>query len=262
MPAPRLSGTVALVRSVVLALVVLAAPLGVVAQDDTAAARVHFDAGTRAFDTGDYERAITEFRAAYALTEHPDILFNIYSASERAGRLEEAAAALEGYLARGAIEDDRRPVLDERLARLRDRVAAEGAVIAAETTPTPARPEEPTPPSPTPAAPSGVHPAGVGVLVGGVALLAGFAVVAGLSFAEDQSLAGSCGALRWCTADETATLNALNVTADVLWITGAALSVAGLVLLIALPPEGGEPSVALAPWASPDGAGLVARGRL
>lgn len=254
-------GRAALVAS--LLLVLASAPLAA-AQDGATVeqARAHFETGTRAFDTGDYELAVSEFQRAHALTGHPDLLFNIYSSAERAGRLELAVSSLEGFLAEGQVEPERRPVLEERLSRLRERLAAQAA-------PEPEPELEPHPePEPEPivqpessADPSGVHPAGVGVLIGAGALALSFGVLAALSEVEDSNLASGCGATRSCTGDQVATLNALNIAADVSWIGAAALAVTGAVLLFVLPPEASEPGVALAPWATPDAAGLAARGR-
>ena len=227
--------------------------------DDVTAevARRHFDAATTAFDGGDYPRAVEEFQRAYELTRHPDILFNVYSAAERAGQLEMALRSLERYLAEGEVEPERRPVLQERLARLRERVAA-GEAVGQEQAPTPVEPIA----EPEPAAPSGgVHPAGVGMLIAAGVLAASFGVLAGLSEAEDGKLATGCGMSGTCTSDELSTLNALNVAADVSWIAAAAVGVTGLVLLFALPAESSSSAqAAAAPWASPDGAGLVVAG--
>ncbi|HEY8431581.1 MAG TPA: hypothetical protein VIL20_24545, partial [Sandaracinaceae bacterium] len=183
----------------VLALACLLTSWTAAAQDAREQARLHFESGTRAFDTGDYELAVAEFERAYELTHHPDLLFNIYSAAERAGRLERAADALTRFLAEGEVEEERRPVLQQRLARLRDRIAQQQAAAApAEVAPEfaePARgaapPSEPREPEPPP--PGGVHPAAVATLVAAGVLAASFGVFAGLSEAEDQSLAAGCG---------------------------------------------------------------------
>jgi hypothetical protein len=75
---------------------------------DVEAARLHFETGTRAFETGDYELSVSEFQAAYDITGHPDILFNIYSAAERAGRLEIAADALDRHLREAEVDPEQR----------------------------------------------------------------------------------------------------------------------------------------------------------
>lgn len=230
-------------------------------------ARRHFDAGTEAFDVGEYERAATEFRAAYELTSHPDLLYNIYSALERAGQIEDAAQA-EGYLRDGDPDDDRRSSLQARLARLRARIAearAERAEAELQAERDAGHGGGDAPPSPTPApvAPEsdggGVHPAGIGLLVGGGVLLANFAVFAGLAAAEDGNLGSSCDTT--CTDDEVSTLATFALVADISWISGAVVAATGLVLLFVLPPEGDGATAALVPWVTPGAAGIAAAGR-
>ncbi len=257
-----------MVRGVALVLgLATLAPGSIHAQDAGASpeARAHFEAGTEAFDVGEYERAAAEFRAAYDLTHHPDLLFNIYSALERAGELEQAADALDAYLREGDPDDERRTALAARLARLRERLAearadrAEAELRAQRDAPAEA-PVEPPDPSPTPPpSDGGVHPAGVGLLIGGGVLLVSFAVFAGLAAAEDGRLTDTCSP--GCPDDEVATLGAFNLVADISWITGAVVAATGLVLVFALPPEGDEATAALAPWVAPGGGGLVAAGR-
>lgn len=264
--------------------------LPALAQDDAAdpplddavraEAQAHFEAGTAAFDTGDYGRAATEFRAAHELTGHPDLLFNIYSAQERGGALAEAATALERYLAEGEMAEDRRTALSARLARLQARVAEQRAAEAeaalereraAREASRDAAPDERTrnrdlaPPEPRPA--SGVHPAGVGVLIGAGVLLASFGVFAALSEAEDGALASECGrdnpALT-CAESRVDTLRIYNTVADVSWIAAAVAGATGVILLFALSPEA-DPEGASAwmtPYVSPTGdAGVATGGR-
>jgi hypothetical protein len=165
-------------------------------------------------------------------------------------------------------------VLERRLERLRTRAASRGPVVDPSETdadraalivaPTDARTGETWV---LPPAPGGPPAAGIALLVTGGVLLAGFAVLAPLSEVEDQSLASRCGRSvgRYCTGDEVATLTALNIAADVSWIAGAISAGVGLVLLFALPPEGGErsagPAVAVVPTVGPGLAGLAAGGR-
>jgi tetratricopeptide (TPR) repeat protein len=233
--------------------VAVAAPAGA---QDTEAARRHFEAGTRAFETGDYELAVTEFQSAYEIAPHPDILFNIYSAAERAGQLDLAARALERHLAAATIEPAQRTALEERLTRLRERIAR----TASEEPPPPEehREDAAPPEAPAPPPPSGVHPAGVGVIVAGVVLLASFAVFSGLSSAEYEHLEESCRMS--CASSALEDLTTYNILADVSWIAGSVAVVTGIVLLVALPPEGSSAAHALAPWVSPDGGGIAAAG--
>jgi hypothetical protein len=76
------------------------------AQSDPAlqAARQHFDAGVRAYDKGDYETALVEFRAAYAQKSSPAILRNIALCLAKLDRNAEAIDAIERMLAEGGPE--------------------------------------------------------------------------------------------------------------------------------------------------------------
>lgn len=260
-------------RWAILALgVVSSVALPVAAQggaDAQVAARAHFDEGTQAFEVGDYERAATAFRAAYELTHHPDLLFNIYSALERGGDVVAAADALEGYLRDGDPEEERRASLQARLSRLRARAAEQRASRAeaeleaeregrrrdAEERSAPADVE----PAPADDGGGGVHPAAIGVLVGGGALLASFAVFAALAAVENDNLASTCSPE--CGGGEVATLSTFNLIADISWIGGAVAAATGLVLLFVLPAEGEDTSAAFAPWVAPSGAGGTIVGR-
>lgn len=262
-------------------------------RSDAARAREHFESGTRAFEEGDYALAIQEFRASYEITEHADLLFNIYSAAERAGLLEDAESALARYLEEGRPGRQRRS-LEARLTRLRARIeetraeearaeaaraeaaraeearaaeAAREAALAAEAASL-AEPDGPPADvvaSPSPPPSGGVHPAGIATLVGAGVLFASFGVFAALSELEDQALASRCGrdVGAICPPRDVQTLDTYSLIADVSWIAGATAAAVGLVLLLALPPEtsaSGE-SVAFVPWVTLEGAGAGAVGR-
>ncbi|MBX3269041.1 MAG: hypothetical protein KF729_02200 [Sandaracinaceae bacterium] len=269
--------------------VALAQPLS---EQDRRIAREHFDRGTAAFERGDYTEAAAEFRAAYALTRHADLLYNIYSSQERNGALAEAAEALEGYLRDGSPDATRREALELRLERLRLRIeqdrladdtreaearrareaaaaelsaeraqreAAVRAAAAAEAAER-ARREDAR------ATSDALWVTGIGALVAAAVALAGFGVLAGLGAAEDASLAERCGrdAGRVCRESDTATLAALNTAADASWIAGGALAVAGLALVLAAqsarPPDDGVAAY-VGPLVGPTLAGIVAGGR-
>lgn len=236
-----------------------------------AEARAHFEEGTRAFEIGDYARAAEEFRAAYALTPHPDLLFNIYSALERQGDIANAAEALESYLRDGDPANERRTSLEARLARLRARLAegrasdAERELAAEREAQRQADLQHATPENDTQTIQpsSGVHPAGIGVLIGGGVLLASFGVFAGLAAAEDGTLASSCGrdAGGTCSPDDVAMLQTFSLIADISWIAGAVTAATGLILILVLPADGEGSSAAFAPWVAPGAAGGTIAGR-
>lgn len=241
-------------------------------------ARHSFEVASAAFDQGDYETAAAEFRAAHELLGHPDLLFNVYLAEERAGRHAEAMAALEGYLAGATLAADQRAMLERRLARLRERVARMQAgapePTAAEADEGDAAHDAPIAlaapvarergaAEPSPLVETGPPTAAIVTLVAAGVLALSFGGLAIASEVEDQSLASSCGrdAGRWCSAERVSTLEALNVAADASWIGAAALGALGVVLLFALPPERAPASARLVPWIGPAGAGLAAGAR-
>jgi tetratricopeptide (TPR) repeat protein len=73
-------------------------------------ARRHFEAGSKAFQTGDYPRAELEFRGAYAITKDPLLFYNIGQSQQRRGHLEEAIKSYRAYLAGVPDADDRAEV--------------------------------------------------------------------------------------------------------------------------------------------------------
>jgi tetratricopeptide (TPR) repeat protein len=235
-------------------------------------ARNLFEAGQDAYATGSYERALDYFERAYALSRRARLLYNIASTADR---MRADARALEAYRAFLAAEPE-----TERRAEVEARIAFIEGLLR--PPPEPAPPPEP-PPAPTvevpdevevapaslsvpaPAPSGGVHPAGVATLVGAGLLFASFGVFGGLSLAEDQRLASSCGRDVGATCAPTAVrdLELFNTAADVSWIAGSAAAAVGLVLLLALPPERSDArdSLTLAPWTGGDGAGVVGVGR-
>lgn len=251
----------------------------VAAQDRTysdaelAEARHSFDVATHAFETGDYETAVSEFRAALELSGAADLYFNIYLSEERAGNLAPAAEALDQYLSHGTLDDEQRGLLTGRLARLRARIASHTPAPAAEEpqvllsspiaqiAPAAAEPEAtPRDDASPPVRVSESTPVAPFALFGVAgALLVSFGVFGGLSLAENDRLTSACG--HGCSSAQVATLNTYDIVADVSWIGAAVVGVTGLVLLFVLPPERHEePALALAPWFTPSGAGIAAGG--
>lgn len=233
--------------------VCLAAPAAaqVADEDRDEQARTHFESGEAYFNRGDYESALREFRASLELSGRPLLYFNIYTVSERLGRLAEAAEALERFLASGAESDPRRRSdLQARLSRLRERARQGGPAEDAE-------------------ADGGLGSMGIVGVVGlatGGAALATFAIVGGLATAEDARLAADCGrdAGRVCTDAEVGTLETMSVTADVMLAAGLVVASAGAVFLLLdlLDGETEEASLTVLPAISPDSLGVVIGGAL
>lgn len=232
------------------------------------AARGHFQRGVQAYDRGDYDVAIREFRAAYAATGHPDILYNIYTAAERDGDLRQAEAALASYLDEGEVDPERRPSLQARLENLRARMKGDDVEAPPEEGLRRSPGEAGDPPDDRSAESDGggsrVHPAAIALLGTGGALAVSFAVFAGLSEAKDQNLASSCGrdAGGSCTDDQVRALRGYNIAADASWIGALATGAVGLTLLFALRDgDEVEEAPAASAWVGSEGGGVVLQGR-
>ncbi len=92
-------------------------------------AREWFLRGEDQYHIGQYQLAVDAWLRAYSLDPRPRIQYNLAQAYERLGRLEEAIAGLEIFLA-GA--DSSEPVYADatmRLAALRQRVASTGVIL-------------------------------------------------------------------------------------------------------------------------------------
>ncbi len=93
-------------------------------EQDTAAARIHYQAGEQYYLRGHYAQAIAEFREAFRLSKAPALLYNISQAHERAGELVNARDYLKRYIDSGETEPGELPVLREKLASLDRRISS------------------------------------------------------------------------------------------------------------------------------------------
>ncbi len=109
-------------RGAVVALVLSLAPAVAAAQ--TVPASEHFDRGVRLSGEGDLRGALTEFRAAYELSQNPEVLFNIAAAHENLNEYVEARDLMERYqrLAPPAAVARHRADIVAALARLASRI--------------------------------------------------------------------------------------------------------------------------------------------
>src|SRR5262249_36213012 len=111
----RYNGVHPTMRTVILGLAACAALLGGAVparaqQPDYEAAKRHFLTGKDLFEKREYNRAAVEFEAAYEITKDPVVLFNVGESYEKAGKLDEAIRAYEGYLAGTPTAQDREDV--------------------------------------------------------------------------------------------------------------------------------------------------------
>ena len=106
-------------------------------------ARSLFEAGRSAFADARYEDALDAFRRSYALSQRPELLFNIGQCEDRLRHDAEAVAAFEAFIE--ALPDAaQRPEIEARLAILRASIArAEAAAAQAETVTVPVSEPEP-----------------------------------------------------------------------------------------------------------------------
>lgn len=269
-------------------------PAAVLAQDaptepdeaEMARAQEHFDRAREAYEAGDYDVAEADFRAAYEITQHPDMLYNIYTAAERNGNTQAAVDSLEGYLRDGDMEESRRASLEIRLERIRFRLEREAAAAEtaererqereealaeeqaqrerAEADARAARQAQLARSAETRGVADGFLYAGLGTLAAAAAAGIAFAVFAGLSESEDGNLAESCGrdVGRLCRQSDVDALERWNLGADISWITASGLAVVGATLTIigvAIQPSDDPVSVTIAP-ALADGPGVSVRG--
>lgn len=105
------------------------------------AAQEHLARGLRLYDLQQYDDAIREFRAAYAISPEPQVLYALGQAFRKKGDCAAAAESYRAYLRTGP-SPRRAQAAEDQIAR-----------CAAAATPTP-----PLPPSPAPAAPAAIAP--------------------------------------------------------------------------------------------------------
>ncbi len=155
------------------------------ASDNTPEAMTRYIEGERHYAAGRYELAVAEFEAALALSQKPELHFNIANCYERAGNYAAAAESLGLFLNSGNAPEPE--ILRERIWRLERRAAEQEATIskqveqrvASKLEAAPVAREIPFGPSPS------KHPAYYTLAAGG-ALLA-----TGIVFGSLSSLAGN-----------------------------------------------------------------------
>ncbi|MDQ3036344.1 MAG: tetratricopeptide repeat protein [Myxococcota bacterium] len=116
-------------RSLLLALAVCAAPLGIAsiprhahAQDAARVARAQelFTQGIAAYEAGRLDEAVRLLREADAIVHSPELTFNIARVYERMGEAREAVRFFERYLREARPTGEERADLDRRIAAMRE----------------------------------------------------------------------------------------------------------------------------------------------
>jgi hypothetical protein len=98
--------------------------------DDQNEAKRHFDEGTKAFNLGEFGRAVTEYRAAYNAKPDPVFLYNIAQAYRLNNDLSQALFFYRSYLRNLPHAPNRREVSD-RVEALEHQLAAQKALAMA-----------------------------------------------------------------------------------------------------------------------------------
>ncbi len=91
--------------------------------DDTVCGRQQFEAGTRAFELGNFEAARAAFEAALALRPHPVIRYNLALCWARSGKPRAALEQLELVLGDAATDTDLRARSERELASAKQALA-------------------------------------------------------------------------------------------------------------------------------------------
>lgn len=235
----------------------LSAPATAAPDEDPKIARARELAqnGGELYRDGSYDAAIDAFEAAYDLVRDPNLLYNISLAHEKAGRLDDAADALDRYRAFAPAEE--RDDLTARAAELRAQAASQGdtgsATASAQNDPVPeveaseetsAVPtDEPVEMETTPEAPPSGEPlmgpvgwslASLSVAALGTGVGLGLASVASRDAAKTNCEPGTEDPLCLSdAADDLAASKSFALGADIAYAVGAAAAI-GTVVWVAV----------------------------
>lgn len=86
--------------------------------DDPAAARQHYNEGTKAFDLGLYDKAVSEYMMAYQAVNDPALLYNLAQAHRLGGHVREALRFYRVYLQRRPNAENR-PEVEQKIIELK-----------------------------------------------------------------------------------------------------------------------------------------------
>src|SRR5215475_250289 len=112
------------------ALVISVALLAHAQADDTSELKRHFESGSKAFNLGEFKRAVEEYKAAYNIRPDPVFLYNIAQAYRLDGNLQQALFFYKGYLNNSPHAPNRKEV-EGRIHELDRQIAEQKAVTTA-----------------------------------------------------------------------------------------------------------------------------------
>lgn len=192
---------------------------------------MRFELGNNYYTQGRFAEALFEFGRSFELSGEPGLLHNMYLCERDAGHPSEAAGYLRRYLDEGASVENR-PLLESRLQALEERVAHEEEMrLQRATVESPPAVELRARP------PSRVLPI-VLFATGGAALVAagGLALhVNGLN----SDLQDACFGVR-CPehlTEEREALRSRAITVDILWASGLAFTLTGVLAWVLAKPD-------------------------
>lgn len=214
-------------------------------------ARGHFRLGRAHYDNGDFLRAAQEFEAAFAISQHSQLLYNIYLAYRDANVTNKAAEALKGYLEQ--VEDvPNRAQLTARLQSLEQSLANEPQG-GEQPAPTPAADPNVTAPTAEPvatpsdpamtASTSGTSGGGkskilpIVLMAAGGALIVGGVITGVMASGKASELEERCPTMRCAMGDQTgmdlqSSGTTLALLTDILIPVGVVSAGVGVVLFL------------------------------
>lgn len=229
-----------------------------------------FEKGEELYSKGDYEKAVESWEMSYDLSGADLILESIANAYERLAQLEKARDFLARW--RAAAPEGEHAALDERLARLDERIAKDKAAREAKEAKEKADKEAQAKRD----AEAKVQGEGgklfiPGVVIGGVGVAAGITggVLDILAYRNRpdanvvcaQSLEGN-QLCRESSRDAITQSNTFATVGDILLIAGTATAAVGVVLVVVKSgKKKDEAKTAAAPWFLPGGGGMLVGGR-
>jgi tetratricopeptide (TPR) repeat protein len=184
-------------------------------------ARARFEAGRLAFEAGRFADALADFSRAYALSQRPQLLFNMGASCARLGQREQALAHFERYRNELPTAPNRVEV-DARIAELSAALAAERARAAQARIPKPAPTQLERPPPPR----------WPWLLVGGgAAITAGGAALLGLALEAKAKVEHPASGSSWRDVeDDHAHVKPWSTAGSILLGVGAVTLASGLIL--------------------------------
>lgn len=217
------------------------------------------------FKAGEYEQAVEDFQAAYALDEQPVLVYNIARSYEKGLKRKEAIEYYERYIDLPGSTAKLRNRALEALVALKREESARAEVSAAEES---ASNETPSLTSVTTKPPTGKDRTLEWALIGSGAALLGTGVVFGVLALNSNSDFEAARDAPDRTADQDQAIQDLAdeadrnaLIADVLYGVGAAAAVTGIVLFLATG-NNTNSNVALGPVNGPrSGTGIALSGR-